>query len=81
MAFESEKYFSDYREDLLNEFRIKNEEKFFNNKYLDIIKNKNVISICVRIFIKIVIDENIQKSRLFVENTIKYINKAKMHFK
>ena len=85
--FESEKYFSDYREDLLNEFRIKNEEKFFNNKYLDIIKNKNVISICVRQnrFSERIknrnSDENIQKSRLFVENTIKYINKAKMHFK
>jgi hypothetical protein len=31
---------------LLNEFSLKN--NFYNNKYLDIINNHNVVSICVR---------------------------------
>ena len=85
--FESEKYFSDYREDLLNEFSIKNEKQFLNNKYLNIIKNKNVISICVRQnrFSERIknfnSDKNIHKSKQFVKITIEYINKAKIYFK
>lgn len=85
--FESEKYFSDYREDLLNEFSIKNEKQFSDNVYLNLIKNKNVISICVRQnrFSERLknrnSDKNIHKSRQFVENTIEYINKAKIYFK
>jgi len=84
--FETEKYFSDYREDLLNEFSIKNETQFLDNEYLNIIKNKNVISICVRQnrFSERVknrySDESIHKSRQFVENTVEYINKAKIYF-
>ena len=85
--FESEKYFSECREDLLNEFSIKNEKQFLNNKYLNIIKNKNVISICVRQnrFSERIknfnSDKNIHKSKQFVEITIEYINKAKIYFK
>ena len=44
--FESEKYFLDYRNDLLNEFSLKN--NLCNNKYLDVIKKNNVVSISVR---------------------------------
>ena len=85
--FESEKYFYEYRKDILNEFKIKNENQFFNNIYLNLIKNKNVISICVRQnrFSERVknrnSDESIHKSKQFVESTIEYINKAKIYFK
>ena len=85
--FESEKYFKQYRTDILNEFKIKNENKFFDNKYLDLIKNNNVISICVRQnrFSERVtnakLQSNILKSQLFVENTINYIKKALDYFK
>jgi hypothetical protein len=44
--FESEKYFIDYRNDLLNIFSLR--KKFYNNEYLKIINNYNVVSICVR---------------------------------
>ena len=44
--FESEKYFLDYRNDLLNQFSFKKDMS--NNKYLDIIRKHNVVSISVR---------------------------------
>ncbi len=84
--FESEKYFHNYRDDLLNEFDIKDKEKFFDNKYLDIIKKNNVVSICVRQnrFSERIENKysssNIDKSLLFVEKTIDYINKAIEYF-
>ncbi len=80
--FESEKYFYDYRNDLLNEFNIKNKEQFSDNKYLDIIKNNNVVSICVRQnrYSERITNKysysNINKSTLFVKETIDYIYKA-----
>lgn len=85
--FESEKYFKEYRSDILNEFKIRNASKFFDNKYLDLIKNNNVISICVRQhrFSERVtnskLQSNILKSQLFVENTVSYIKKALDYFK
>ena len=85
--FESEKYFKQYRSDILNEFKIRNTSKFFDNKYLDLIKNNNVISICVRQhrFSERVanagVQSNILKSQLFVENTVSYIKKALDYFK
>ena len=84
--FESEKYFIDYRNDLLNEFDIKNKDQFSDNKYLDIIKKHNVVSICVRQnrFSERVNNkfssENLNKSLLFVKETINYINKAIEYF-
>jgi len=84
--FESEKYFIDYRNDLLNEFDIKNKDQFSDNKYLDIIKKYNVVSICVRQnrFSERVNNkfssENLNKSLLFVKETINYINKAIEYF-
>ena len=85
--FESEKYFKQYRSHILNEFKIRNASKFFDNKYLDLIKNNNVISICVRQhrFSERVanskLQSNIFKSQLFVENTVSYIKKALVYFK
>jgi len=85
--FESEKYFSDYRNDLLNEFSIKNNNQFLNNKYLDMINKYNVVSICVRQnrFSERVGNINskiaINKSKLFVQETVDYINKSIIFFK
>ena len=84
--FESEKYFLDYRDDLLKEFVIKNSDFFFDNKYLDIIKKNNVVSICVRqnrfserVGNKLSLT-SINRSLKFVEETISYINKAIEYF-
>ncbi len=84
--FESEKYFDDYRNELLNEFDFKNKNQFSGNKYLDIIKKNNVVSICIRqnrfserINNKYSTD-GINKSFLFVEKTIEYINQAIQFF-
>ncbi len=80
--FESEKYFLDYRDDLLKEFVIKNSDRFLDNKYLNIIKTKNVVSICVRQnrFSERIGNKfssvGLNKSLQFVEETINYINKA-----
>ena len=75
--FESEKYFLDYRNDLLKQFSFK--KNMSNNKYLDVIKNHNVVSICVRQHryserISNKFDQNsINKSQDFVAKTVDYI--------
>ena len=84
--FESEKYFYNYRNDLLNEFDIKDKNRFSDNKYLDIIKKNNVVSICVRQnrFSERITNKysstNSTKSILFVKETIDYVNKAIEYF-
>jgi len=79
--FECEKYFIDYKDEILNQFKIVNSEKF-NNDYLKLIRNNNVIAISVR--------QNryserinnykssiaINKSIDFVKDTVKYIYNA-----
>ena len=78
--FESEKYFSDYRNDLLNEFSFKKDMS--NNKYLDIIKKHNVVSISIRQNryserMNNKFDQNsISKSQDFVAKTVDYIYQA-----
>ena len=78
--FESEKYFLNYRNDLLSQFSFKKDMS--NNKYLDIIKKYNVVSISIRQnryserrnnkF-----DQNsISKSQDFVAKTVDYIYQA-----
>ena len=75
--FESEKYFSDYRNDLLNEFSFKKDMS--NNKYLDIIRKHNVVSISVRQNryserMNNKFDQySISKSQDFVAKTVDYI--------
>ena len=75
--FESEKYFSDYRNDLLNEFSFKKDMS--NNKYLDIIKKHNVVSISIRQNryserMNNKFDQHsINKSQDFVAKTVDYI--------
>ena len=64
--FESEKYFLNYRKDLLNEFSFKN--NLCDNRYLDIINNNNVVSISVR--------QNRFSERKNNKNNIYSINKS-----
>ena len=84
--FESEKYFLDYRAELLDEFKIKNSNLFIKNKYLDLIKNKNVISICIRQnrfserIKNITNKKSILKSQFFVKETIDYVYKSISYF-
>ena len=84
--FESEKYFDEYRNDLLKEFTLKNKDRFSNNRYLDIIKKNNVVSICVRQnrFSERINNRNssqsLHKSSVYVDETINYINKAMNYF-
>ena len=84
--FESEKYFIEFKNDLYREFSIKNHNQFNNNKYLDYIKTRNVVSICIRqnrfserSHNKNYI-ESINKSKLFVNQTIDYIYRSIDYF-
>jgi hypothetical protein len=85
--FESEKYFIDYKSDILNEFSFKNKHQFDDNKYLKLIKTRNVVSICIRQnrFSERINNKKskiaIEKSRVFLKETINYINNAIIFFK
>ncbi len=78
--FESEKYFLDYRNNLLNEFSFKNLIK--DNKYLKVINNHNVVSICIRQNRFSERPNNkfdtdaINKSNKFVTDTVDYIYRS-----
>ena len=75
--FESEKYFLDYRNDLLNQFSFK--KNIINNKYIDFIRKHNVVSISVRQNRYSERSRNkfdqysISKSQDFVSKTVDYI--------
>ena len=77
--FESEKYFINYRSNLLNEFRFNEISQFKTNKYLDIISKNNVVSITIRQnrYSERIYNSksasSINKSELFVNNTIDYV--------
>ena len=80
--FESEKYFLDYRKELLDEFSIKNEKQYLNNKFLNMINTENVVSISIRQnrYSERVKNKNniesIKKSEQFVKETVNYIYKS-----
>ena len=80
--FESEKYFLNYRNELLDEFSLKNKSKYINNKFLDIINTENVVSISIRQnrYSERIKNKNnlesIQKSEQFVKETVDYIYKS-----
>ena len=82
--FESEKYFYNVRNELLNEFSLINKEKYIYNKYLNKFINKNIVSICIRQNRfsergKNYLDSSsIEKSKTFVKDTIEYIKKAEI---
>jgi hypothetical protein len=86
--FESEKYFLNYKESILDEFSFKNEKQYQNNHYYKYILNNNVVAITIRqnrfnernfsqnknLFLK-------KKSDIFLEKQIKYIKNAINYFK
>ena len=77
--FESFKYFKDFNEDIINQFKIKkiNKNTLFVNP-LDILK-ENSVSIVVRqhrFDEKKFTQSNLNKSNIFLKNTINYILKA-----
>jgi len=84
--FESEKYFIKFKNELSNEFSIKNHNQFDNNKYLNYINTRNVVSICVRQnrFSERINNKNytqsLDKSKLFVKHTINYIYRSIDYF-
>ncbi len=85
--FESEKYFFEYRNQLLSEFTLKNNEIYKQNCYFKMIRDYNVVSISIRqnrfserignIYSK----ESIIKSDILVKKTVDYIYKSISFFK
>ena len=79
--FESEKYFLDYKNDLINQFKIKISENKIDDRYYNEFKKNNTISICIRQ--NRFSEKNneflsIKKSTEFVKQTIEYIKKAEI---
>tara|TARA_Y100001960_G_C14709069_1_gene845931 strand:- start:741 stop:1346 length:606 start_codon:yes stop_codon:yes gene_type:complete len=79
--FESEKYFQYYKNEIIEEFHIKDQNKLKNNPYYDEINKTNSVSICLR---QNRFTEgkgqnttiNMNKSSNFSKEQINYINKA-----
>ena len=80
--YETERYFKDFANDLKKKFTINEKYLEKNNKYIDLVKNSNSVSISVR---QHRFSErrqiNYSKSIKFVQNTVNYINKAVIFFK
>ncbi len=80
--YETEKYFKDFANDLKKKFTINEKYLEKNNKYIDLVKNSNSVSISVR---QHRFSErrqiNYSKSIKFTQNTTDYINKAVIFFK
>ena len=80
--YETEKYFKDFANDLKKKFIINEKYLEKNNKYIDLVKNSNSVSISVR---QHRFSErgqiNYSRSIKFTQNTIDYINKAVIFFK
>ena len=75
--FESEKYFVDYKENLLNVLRVKKNFVDSDNQYINLLKSSNSVSICIR--------QNryserkkqdFRKSTKFTKDTLSYVYKA-----
>ena len=80
--YESEKYFIDYKKEIVQFFKIKKEKIDINNRYKKDIDNSNSVSICIR--------QNRysegkhkdhNKSNKFTKDTIDYIYKSIEHIK
>uniref|UniRef100_UPI00094D58C6 alpha-1,2-fucosyltransferase n=1 Tax=Pelagibacter ubique TaxID=198252 RepID=UPI00094D58C6 len=80
--YESEKYFIDYKKEIIQFFKIKKEKIDINNRYKKDIDNSNSVSICIR--------QNRysegkhkdhNKSNKFTKDTIDYIYKSIEHIK
>jgi len=84
--FESEKYFKNYKDEIINEFKFKNTDALKKNFYFDEIKKENTVSFCVRQnrFIEGRGQNTLQnkeKSWKFALEQINYINKAANYIK
>ena len=80
--FESEKYFYEYKDDLKQIFKVKNNLLENNNLYMDDIKNNNSVSICIRQnrYSEGRLKNN-DKSLKFTKDTIDYIHRAITYIK
>ncbi len=85
--FETEKYFKDIKDLVLNEFSFNDQKKFIESPYYSEINSSNSISICLRqnrfTEGKDNVDNvlNSKKSTTFTKEQILYINKSINHFK
>ena len=85
--FETEKYFTDIKDLVLNEFSFNDQKKFIESPYYSEINSSNSISICLRqnrfTEGKDDVDNvlNSKKSTTFTKEQILYINKSINHFK
>lgn len=85
--FESEKYFSDIKHLIIEEFSFYNVEKYRKSPFFDILSNDNAVSICLRQnrFLEGKNNKNINintiESEKFSNEQINYINKSINFFK
>ena len=78
--FESEKYFINYKEEIIKLFSFKNVSNFKDNQYYSKILNDNSVGICIRQNRfdegKVKNNHNSLKSKKYSEEQIHYINKS-----
>jgi len=80
--YESEKYFKDFANDIKIKFTVKENYIKKNNKFIELIKKNNSVSIGIRQHrYSEGSKKNKPKSSEFTKNTINYINKAVSFFK
>ena len=75
--FESENYFKKYSKEIKENIKINNDYINLDNKYVDILKNSNSVSICIRQnrYSEGKVKNN-YKSIEFTKKTISYVNNA-----
>lgn len=75
--YQSDKYFFEFSQDIKNEFKIKNKKIIENSKYINLLKQKNSVSICIRQnrFSEGKTKDS-SKSDKFTKETIDYVNRA-----
>ena len=79
--FESEKYFENYKDEIFNEFTFKYRNKYIENPYYKLINDTDSVALCLR---QNRFSENVrksdsyddQKSKIFVDEQIKFIKKS-----
>ena len=79
--FECEKYFTEFTNEIKQEFTFKNHNSFLSNKYYNDIRNSNSVCLCVRQNRFSEKKRNItkiddEKSLVFTKDQIEYINKS-----
>ena len=84
--FESEKYFKDYKSDILNEFSHKKKNDFIKNPFYESINNSESVSLCLRQHRhsekhRNLIDSDKNKSNYFLKEQIKFIQNSIIYFK